>query len=70
MFYDFLVSKSFRLDIDLNWTYIRRSEDVLYVFWTPYLRLIYDLCPTASAFTDFTDHKIIEKLYFFIYYTM
>ena len=27
---------------DLNWTYIRRSEDV---FWTSYIRSIYALCP-------------------------
>ena len=26
---------------DVNWTYIRRSEDVEDVFWTSYVRLIY-----------------------------
>ena len=30
---------------DVNWTYIRRSEDVLDFFWTSYVRLIYVLCP-------------------------
>ena len=30
---------------DVNWTYIRRSEDTLDVFWTSYIRLIYILCP-------------------------
>ena len=29
----------------VNWTYIRRSEDVLDVFWTSYIRSIYVLCP-------------------------
>ena len=29
---------------DVNWTYIRRSEDVLDVLWTSYVRLIYVLC--------------------------
>ena len=29
---------------DVNWTYIRRSEDVLDLFWTSYVRSIYVLC--------------------------
>ena len=29
---------------DVNWMYIRRSEDVLGVFWTSYVRSIYVLC--------------------------
>ena len=29
---------------DVNWTYIRHSEDVLDVFWTSYVRSIYGLC--------------------------
>ena len=29
---------------DANWTYLRRSEDILDVFWTSYVRLIYVLC--------------------------
>ena len=29
---------------DVNWTYIRRSEDVLDVFWMSYVRSIYVLC--------------------------
>ena len=28
---------------DVNWTYIRRSEDVQDVFWTSYVRSIYVL---------------------------
>ena len=28
----------------VNWTYIRRSEDVLDVFWTSYVRSFYVLC--------------------------
>ena len=28
---------------EVNWTYIRCSEDVLYIFWTPYVRSIYVL---------------------------
>ena len=30
---------------DVNWTYIRRSEDVKDVFWTSYIRSVYVLCP-------------------------
>ena len=29
---------------DVNSTYIRRSKDVLDVFWTPYVRSVYVLC--------------------------
>ena len=29
---------------DVNWTYIRRSDDVLDVFWTSYVHTIYVLC--------------------------
>ena len=29
---------------DVNWTYIKRSEDVQDVFWTSYVRSIYVLC--------------------------
>ena len=29
---------------DVNWTYIRRSEDVLDIFWTSYVHSIYVLC--------------------------
>ena len=29
---------------DVNWTYIRRSEDVVNAFWTSYIRSIYVLC--------------------------
>ena len=29
---------------DVNWTYTRRSEDVLDFFWTSYVRSIYVLC--------------------------
>ena len=34
----------FPIDKDVNWTYISRSEDVLDVFWTSYVRSIYVLC--------------------------
>ena len=30
---------------DVNWTYIRHSEDVQGVFWTSYVHSIYVLCP-------------------------
>ena len=30
---------------DVNWTYIRRSEDAMDIFWTSYVRSIYVLCP-------------------------
>ena len=29
---------------DVNWTYIRRSEDIQNVFWTSYVHSIYVLC--------------------------
>ena len=29
---------------DVNWTYIRRSEDIQDIFWTFYVRSIYVLC--------------------------
>ena len=35
---------------DVNQTYIRRSEDVLDVFWTSYVRSIYVLCLLGQAF--------------------
>ena len=33
---------------DVNWTYIRRSEDVQDVFWTSYVRSSYVLCLLGS----------------------
>ena len=30
---------------DVNWTYIRFSEEAQGVFWTSYVRSIYNLCP-------------------------
>ena len=30
---------------DVNWTYVRLSEDVLDIFWTSYIHSIYVLCP-------------------------
>ena len=32
---------------DVNWTYIRRSQDVHDVFWTSYVHSIYALCPVG-----------------------
>ena len=32
---------------DVDWTYIRRSKDVLDVSWTSYVRSIYALCPAG-----------------------
>ena len=34
---------------DVTWTYIRRSEDSLGVFWTFYVRSIYVLCPGSCC---------------------
>ena len=34
-----------------NWRYIRRSEDVLDISWTPYVRLIYVLLPKGFFLT-------------------
>ena len=39
---------------DVNWTYIRRSEDVLDVFWTSYVRSIYVLCLWGKEETSLT----------------
>ena len=39
-----ILVKDTRWTQDVNWAYIRRSEDVLHVFWTSYVRLIYVLC--------------------------
>ena len=38
---------------DVNWTYIRRSEDVLDVFWTSYVRSVYVLGLRGGAFIEF-----------------
>ena len=37
-------------DTGVNWTYIRRSEDLLDVFWTSYVRSIYVLCLRGNIF--------------------
>ena len=37
---------------DVNWTYIRRSEDVLDVFWTPYVRSVCVLCLLGLSTID------------------
>ena len=34
---------------DVNWTFIRRSEDALGVFWKSYVRSIYILCPGGGT---------------------
>ena len=40
---------------DVNWTYIRRSEDV---FWMSYVRSIYALCPRVyNAYDDLEKHR-------------
>ena len=38
---------------DVNWTHIGRSEDVLDVFWTSYVRSIYVLCRLGWLFINF-----------------
>ena len=35
---------------DVNWTYIRPSEDAQDVFWTSYLRSIYVLCLQGESY--------------------
>ena len=37
---------------DVNWTYIRRSEDILEVFWASYVRSIYVLCSGGKKLID------------------
>ena len=34
----------------VNWTYIKRSEDVLDIFWTSYVRSVYVLCLQGTIF--------------------
>ena len=34
---------------EVNWTYMRRSEDLQSVFWTSYVRLIYIMCPGGQV---------------------
>ena len=36
---------------DIYWTHIRRSKDVLEVFWTPYVRWTYVECPVVTSWT-------------------
>ena len=45
---------------DVNWTYIRRLEDIQDVFWTSYVRSIYVLCPGGKAVVCYaiTDHYL------------
>ena len=37
------------LDEGKNWPYLNYSKDVLGVFWTFYVRLIYGLCPEGNT---------------------
>ena len=39
---------NYPLVTDVNWTYIRRSENVVDVFWRSYAHSIYVLCPGSS----------------------
>ena len=39
---------------DVNWTYKRRSEDVLDVFWMSYIRSICVLCPRGGSVRPFS----------------
>ena len=51
---------------DVNWTYIRRSEDVQDVFWTFYVRSIYVLCPGGICIFQYE----YFVLYSFVLYSM
>ena len=35
---------------NVNWTYIKPSDNIHHGFWTSYVRLIYVLCPDGSLF--------------------
>ena len=37
---------------DVNWAYIRRSEDILDLFWMSYVRSICVLCPGGKLMED------------------
>ena len=45
----------------LNWTYIRRSEDVQDVFWTSYVRSIYVLCLWEAKQPISVNHKMAHS---------
>ena len=45
----------------LNWTYIRRSEDVQDVFWTSYVRSIYVLCLWEAKQPFSVNHKMAHS---------
>ena len=44
-FFNFRNSSHYTWTQDVNWTYIRHSDDLQEVFWTSYVRWIYVLCP-------------------------
>ena len=52
------VSPNTPLTQNINWTYIRRSEDVLDVFRTFYVRSIYVLCPLGTW-------RVIREIYLY-----
>ena len=50
---------------DVNWTYIRRSEDIQGVFWTSYVRSIYVLCLRGQGallvIASISKNQMLEK---------
>ena len=62
---------------DVSWTYIRRLEDVLEVFWTSYVRSIYVLCLRGVMYlrkcksqhlNKWNARSVYSKLYKHIYF--
>ena len=52
---------------DVNWTLMKRSEDVLYVFWTSYVRSIYVLYPGGGSLCcifEFHSITLMKTVYF------
>ena len=51
---------------DVNWTYIRRSEDVLDVFWTSYVRSVYVLCLLGYVVYE-NSRRVLQKYWELFY---
>ena len=46
---------------DVNWMYIRRSEDIQDIIWTSYVRLTYVLSPERYDFTVSKNMRMLKK---------
>ena len=77
LFYIYIGSKSYCFLFitpgthDINWTYVRRSENV---FWTSYVRSIYVRCPGVICLSDlggfifYMPMEVLMKTVLYIYF--